>query len=165
MQAWQITRDGIALRGIGSQTLLSLPMTGFFASRKCPGTAIRAAMDWTLEQIKTSSAVISGFHSPLEQSVLKVLIQARSPAVIVLARSIEGAKLPAEWGESISQGLLTIVSSEAKTSRLTKSLATNRNENVAQLADELVVAYASADGALAAQCTLWLNNGRKLAYL
>jgi predicted Rossmann fold nucleotide-binding protein DprA/Smf involved in DNA uptake len=165
MQAWQITRDGIALRGSGSQTLLSLPMTAFFASRKCPGTAIRAAMDWTLEQIKARRVVISGFHSPLEQSVLKVLIQAGSPAVVVLARPVDGAKLPTEWAEAISQGFLTIVSSETKSSRLTKDAAKKRNDDAAQLADDIVVAYASANGALAVQCALWLNNGRKLAYL
>lgn len=31
--------------GQGNQTLLDLPMTGFFASRQCPGSAIRQAMD------------------------------------------------------------------------------------------------------------------------
>jgi hypothetical protein len=31
--------------GQGNQILLDLPLTGFFASRQCPGSAIRQAMD------------------------------------------------------------------------------------------------------------------------
>jgi hypothetical protein len=58
-------------------------MTAFFASRQCPGTAIRAAMDWALNQAREKNVVVSGFHSPLEQSVLKVLMAAHSPAVVV----------------------------------------------------------------------------------
>ena len=33
------------LTGCGAQELLSLELTAFFASRQCPGSAIRAAMD------------------------------------------------------------------------------------------------------------------------
>jgi hypothetical protein len=70
--------------GCGNQRLLTGELTAFFASRQCPGTAIRAALDWALQQARTKQVIISGFHSPLEQSVLKVLITARSPAVVVL---------------------------------------------------------------------------------
>lgn len=111
MLSWHQTRNGLAVTGLGNQYLLALPMTAFFASRQCPGIAIRAAIDWALQQAKTKSVVVSGFHSPLEQSVLKVLLQARSPAVAVLARPVDGAKLPTEWAEPIAQGHLTVVSS------------------------------------------------------
>jgi hypothetical protein len=85
------------LTGCAARGLLDLELTAFFASRQCSGTAIRAAMDWALQQARAKRAVVSGFHSPLEQSVLKVLIAANSPAVVVLARSLQVAKLPAEW--------------------------------------------------------------------
>lgn len=79
------------LTGCGARELLDLELTAFFASRQCPGSAIRAAMDWALQQASAKRAVISGFHSPLEQSVLKVLMAAGSPAVAVLARPVAGA--------------------------------------------------------------------------
>ncbi len=82
-----------ALTGCGAREFADLELTGFFASRQCPGTAIRAAMDWALHQAHAKRAVISGFHSPLEQSVLKVLMAAGSPTVVVLARPVQGAKL------------------------------------------------------------------------
>lgn len=81
------------LNGVGEQTLLAAPLTAFFASRQCPGTAIRTAMDWALEQARARRAVVSGFHSPLEQSVLHLLLEARSPVVAVLARPVAGAQL------------------------------------------------------------------------
>lgn len=105
--------------GLGEPALLEQPATAFFSSRQCPGSAIRAAMDWTLEQAKTKRVVMSGFHSPLEQSVLKVLLQAHSPAIVVLARPVNGAKLPPDWLPAIDLGYLTLVSNSMRIQRLT----------------------------------------------
>lgn len=165
MLSWTQARNGLAVTGLGQQDLLALPMTAFFASRQCPGTAIRVAMDWALQQARAKSVVISGFHSPLEQSVLTVLLQARSPAVAVLARPVDGAKLPTEWAEPLAQGHLTVVSSATKLARLTQDAATARNDHVAQLADDIVVAYASPSGTLADLCAQWQSQGRQLVRL
>ena len=119
MQTWQKTLAEHNLTGTVSAELLDLPMTVFFASHQCPGTAIRAAMDWALQQARVKTVVVSGFHSPLEQSVLKVLIQARSPVVAVLARPVGGARLPPEWVESSRQGLMAVVSANLTNTRLT----------------------------------------------
>ena len=146
MQTWQKAHAKHSLTGTGNADLLDLPMTAFFASRQCPGTAIRAAMDWALQQARLKAVVISGFHSPLEQSVLKVLIQARSPVVAVLARPVSGAKLPPEWVEPINQGLMAVVSANLTTTRLTSEVAMARNNLVAQLATAIVAAYASPGG-------------------
>lgn len=77
--------------GIGNAALLDLPLTAFFASRQCPGSTIRAAMEWAIEQARGKKPVISGFHSPLEQSVLAVLLTAGAPCVIVVARKPDPA--------------------------------------------------------------------------
>lgn len=115
----------------GHQALMSELLTVFFSSRQCPGTAIRAAMDWALEQARTRQPVVSGFHSPLEQLVLTVLLQARYP--------VAGARLPPEW---------------------TEPLAAQRNEWVAALARQIVVAHASPGGQLAELCDEWTRAGR-----
>lgn len=162
MEIWQKTHAEHRLTGTGNPTLLDLPMTAFFASRQCPGTAIRAAMDWALQQARAKAVVVSGFHSPLEQSVLQVLIQARSPVVAVLARPVEGATLPAYWGESLAQGQMAAVSINTDATRLTEKAATARNMVVAQLASHIVVAYASRGGALERSCVHWQANGRQL---
>ena len=155
MQTWQKAHAKHSLTGTGNADLLDLPMTAFFASRQCPGAAIRAAMDWALQQARAKAVVVSGFHSPLEQSVLKVLIQARSPVVAVLARPVSGAKLPPEWVEPLNQGLMTVVSANLTTTRLTSEVAMARNRLVAQLAKTIVVAHASPGGGLASLMAQW----------
>ena len=42
MLTWHQTRNGIAVTGLGHQALLDVPMTAFFASRLCPGSAMRS---------------------------------------------------------------------------------------------------------------------------
>lgn len=160
--------QGLLLTGQGHQGLLARPMKALFASRQCPGTAIRAAMDWALAQARAKQVVVSGFHSPLEQSVLKVLLAAGSPAVAALAPSVAGARLLPEWCDALEKGNLAVVSrnvGEIPAHRLTQQLATERNTLVAQLAQNLVVAHASPVGSLAAQVVLWREMGRAVQEL
>ena len=145
--------------------MLSEPLTAFFASRQCPGVAIRAAMDWALEQARSRQPVVSGFHSPLEQSVLKVLLQARCPVVVVLARPVAGARLPPEWAEPLAQGRMAAVSAATHSGRLTEELAAQRNEWVAALASQIVVAHASPGGRLAGLCEAWSRSARPIRWL
>lgn len=153
------------LTGCGAQELLGLELTAFFASRQCSGLAIRAAMDWALQQAHAKQPVISGFHSPLEQSVLKVLLATSSPAVVVLARPLAGARLPPEWRGALQKGHLVVVSAAPTASRLTQQLAQERNALVGQLAHSMVVAHANPAGSLAAQVTLWRQAGRPVQEL
>ena len=153
------------LTGCGARELLELELTAFFASRQCPGTAIRTAMDWALQQASTKRAVISGFHSPLEQSVLKVLMAAGSLVVVVLARPVQGAKLPPDWAEPLAKGQMAVVSGVATAGRLTQQLATERNAQVAQLAQKWAVAYASPGGSLAGQLNQWRLAGQQVDLL
>ncbi len=156
MQTWQKAHAKHSLTGTGNADLLDLPMTAFFASRQCPGIAIRAAMDWALQQARAKAVVVSGFHSPLEQSVLKVLIQARSPVIAVLARPVSGAKLPPEWVEPLNLSVMAVVSANMTTIRLTDEVATARNNLTAQLANTIVVAHACPGGGLAGLVAQWL---------
>lgn len=90
--AWTMLLHGSLLAGKGVQGLLALPVAAFFASRQCSGVAIRAAMDWALQQAWAKQAVVSGFHSPLEQSMGKVLMAAGSPAALS----------PRRWSAAVS---------------------------------------------------------------
>jgi len=118
---WSQGHGSLLYAGRGAQGLLSEPLAAFFSSRQCPGAAIRAAMDWALAQARSRQPVVSGFHSPLEQSVLTVLLQARCPVVAVLARPVAGARLPPEWVEPLAQGRMAVVSAATRSGRLTES--------------------------------------------
>lgn len=166
MLNWDCNHQDLALTGVGARAVLTQPLTAFFASRQCPGSAIRAAMDWALQQASGKRAVVSGFHSPLEQSVLKVLMAAGSPAVVVLARPVQGAKLPPEWRAALDGGQLAVVSCKAvPQGRLTQQLANQRNTLAAELAQSIVVAYANPEGTLAKQVEVWRQGGRLVAEL
>lgn len=115
-------------------------------------------MEWVLQQAKAKQAVISGFHSPLEQSVLHVLLQARSPVVMVLARPVACAKLRPDWLSAIVGGHMAVVSTCTTTRRLTGKLAVQRNEVVAKLATRIVIGYASPIGSLMDQSRSWMEN-------
>lgn len=122
-------------------------------------------MGWALQQARAKRAVVSGFHSPLEQSVLKVLMAAGSPAVVVLARPVAGAKLRPEWTEPLAQGHMAVVSGVATVGRLTQQLATDRNALVALLAERIVVAHANPAGSLATLAEQWRHEGRQVDIL
>jgi hypothetical protein len=114
-QHWQRDTAAGGLVGIGPIALLGLPMTAFFASRQCPGRAIRAAMDWAVVQVRTGQTLVSGFHAPLEQSVLQVCLAAKSPAVAVWARPVPAARLPAPWADAAMRaGHLTVDQAAAR---------------------------------------------------
>ena len=149
-------------QGVGNASLLDQPLTAFFASRQCPGVAIRLAMAWAIEQACSKSPVISGFHSPLEQSVLEVMLAAGAPCVMVIARKLEQAHLPPAWLRAVQDGMAAIVSMENSTQRLTAELAVSRNDWVAEHAARIVVAHASAGGNLLRQAMQWKNQGRRV---
>jgi len=119
-------------------------------------------MDWAIQQAKTRQPVISGFHSPLEQSVLHLLLQARSPVVAVLARPMAGAQLKPSWKTAIAEGRMAAVSGSIKAERLTSEQALQRNDLAAQLADCIVIAYASTGGGLALQSAVWASRGMQV---
>ena len=153
------------MTGTGHQALLDVPMTAFFASRQCPGAAIRAGMDWALVQARARQVVTSGFHSPLEQSVLHLLLTARSPVVVVLARALTGVLLLPAWKTAIAEQRMAVVTASTETPRLTNELAARRNELVAQLAGSIVIANASAGGGLARQSASWTQRGLQVSRL
>ena len=95
-------------------------MTAFFASRQCPGIAIRAGLEWALKQASDRRTVISGFHSPLEHSVLELLLEARSPAVVVLARAVESARLCPAGENALAGGNLVVISLAQDSRQLTE---------------------------------------------
>ena len=152
-------------QGLGNAALLDQPLTAFFASRQCPGSAIRAAMNWAVEQARGQHPVISGFHSPLEQSVLEVLLTAKAPCVIVIARKLEEAQLPPAWLQAIEQGTAVVIGMAPTTQRLTAELAVRRNDWVAQRAARIIIAHAAAGGGLGQQATTWQQAGQSIEYL
>lgn len=152
-------------QGVGNIALLDFPLTAFFASRRCSGRAIRTAMDWAVEQARDKTPIIGGFHSPLEQSVLEVMLTAHAPVVIVIARKLETARLPVAWCDAVQAGTAAVVSMEGATQRLTAERAMRRNHWVATHATQIMVAEAAPDGGLAYCLAQWESERLPVRYL
>ena len=149
-------------QGIGEQTLVSRRLTAFFASRKCPGSAIRATMDWAVEQARKKTPLIGGFQSPLERSVLEIVLAAKSPVVIVLARALDNARLPLPWHTALNEGCAVVVSMAPASQRLSEAIATKRNHWIASHTSRIVLGHVDSSGLLAGLVEQWRRDGKTL---
>ena len=126
--------------GIGNPALLAEPLLGLIASRQCPGHVFIETLERVPEWAKAGRVLASGFHSPLEQQVLRSLLRRQGRAVKVLARHLPPGRdyRPAALErEPLTQGRLLILSaSPATENRTTRASALARNGLVITLSDE-----------------------------
>ena len=126
---------------------------------RCPGDLILRTYDLAQLLREQGVAVIGGFHSPMEQECLRILLRGRQPVVVCPARSIEGMRVPAAWRGPLAGGRLLLVSPfEGKEKRVTAELAARRNRFVAALAERVFISYAEPGGrmeALAREVVGW----------
>jgi len=135
------------LSALGNLYQLALPKTALFCSARCPGQAILAAYDQAARWRDAGRCIIGGFHSPVEQECLRILLRGRQPVIICPARSLEKMRLPGDWQKPLADGRLLILSCfSGNEHRITSTLAARRNEFVAALADEVWFAHVAPGG-------------------
>lgn len=146
---------------LGNPTLLAQPLTAFFTSSRIPGRLILAAYDLAQRWRDEERPVIGGFHSPIEHSVLSILLRGASPIVICPARGLVGKRTPVAWRAGLEAGRLLLVSPfGASVHRPTEETAHHRNEVVAALAAQVVVAHATPGGKTEAFCRTIIGWGK-----
>jgi predicted Rossmann fold nucleotide-binding protein DprA/Smf involved in DNA uptake len=74
--------DAAILDGRGAETI------ALFCSASCPGTIISKTYDLAQALRRRGSLVVSGFHSPMEQECLRILLQSPNPVIVCMARGI-----------------------------------------------------------------------------
>jgi predicted Rossmann fold nucleotide-binding protein DprA/Smf involved in DNA uptake len=141
--------------GAGETALLDEPLLGLIASRECPGHVLLETLDRVPEWVKAGRVIVSGFHSPLEQQVLRSLLRRKGRAVKVLARGFGGQSAdyrptPIEREPLASGRLLVISAFGPDVRRTTRETALTRNRLVLALATEIVVPHVAAGSPLAA---------------
>ena len=136
-----------SVTGIGEVGMLGQPKLAFFCSTRCPGSLILRTYDLAQLLRQSPLAVVGGFHTPMEQECLAVLLRGPEPVILCPARNVERLRLPAEHREPLRQGRLLILSGFGEgESRVTAETAAVRNRFVAALADALFVAHAAPGG-------------------
>ncbi|MCX8011111.1 MAG: DNA-binding protein, partial [Ignavibacteria bacterium] len=104
--------------------------------------------DWAIEQREKGVCIVSGFHSKIEKDVFDILIKGTQPIILVLARGLMN-----RWSHSIKDGLnserLLIISPFSQSiKRVSRLTALKRNKLIADLSDEIVIAYKRNEGVI-----------------
>ncbi|MBI3913132.1 MAG: DNA-processing protein DprA [Chloroflexi bacterium] len=142
-----------AITAFGDLGNLKNKTLALFCSQKCPGTLILQTYDLAQNLRQAGSAVIGGFHSPMEREALNILLRGKQPVIICPARSIEGMRLRAEFKRPLEQGQLLFLSPfPKKQKRMIADNAIQRNRFVGALAEAVFVAYAEPNGKMEQLC-------------
>ena len=133
---------------IGNPALLDEPAIGLFCSRQCPGELVNRTYDLAQRLRDAGRPTIGGFHSPMEQECLRLLLRGSKPVIICPARGLQDYRVPGELRPGLDVGRLLVLSPfEPDDRRITAELAERRNHFVAALAAEVFIAYAAPDSA------------------
>jgi len=139
---------------VGNTDLLSEPLLGLIASRECPGHVLLETLARVPEWVKAGRVIVSGFHSPLEQQVLRSALRRKGRVVKVLARGF-GEKCAdyrpaADEREPLMAGrMLVITACPPEVHRITRKTALARNRLVLALATEIVAPHVATGSPLA----------------
>ncbi len=130
----------------GQNTSLNGDLWALFCSRKCPGELILKTHDLAQTFKERGTPTIGGYHSPIEQECLRVLLRGVQPILLCPARSIENMRLKPAWRDALTDERLLILSTfESRHNRSTAASANRRNAFVAALADKICIAHAAED--------------------
>jgi predicted Rossmann fold nucleotide-binding protein DprA/Smf involved in DNA uptake len=147
---------------LGDVEILKRPKVGLFCSIKCPGKLILETYDLCRQFRDEGVIVASGFHSPMEEECLRILLRGTHPAIWCLARGMFKV-IPKKYRDAVERGRLVLVSPfPTKIDRPTAKTALIRNRWVADMAQVLVVAYAVPGGKTEAFCKEQLAAGKPL---
>ncbi|MBI5206548.1 MAG: DNA-binding protein [Candidatus Firestonebacteria bacterium] len=136
---------------LGNPELLKLPKTAFLCSRQVPASVVLKCYDWAIAERDAGNCIISGFHSRIEKDVFHYLLKGKQPIIIALARCIK-EKLEPELKPPLEQGRLLIITPFDKAiKRVTIETAKGRNQLMIELADKIIIGFASKGGILESQ--------------
>jgi predicted Rossmann fold nucleotide-binding protein DprA/Smf involved in DNA uptake len=131
-----------SLTCVGNAELLNGPMLCVIASRSCPGNILLQTVERVPEWLKAGKVIISGFHSPLEQQVLRSALRRNGRAVKVLARGMSVFRAAPEEKEAVLAGNMLVVTAFPSTVKgTTRETALERNRLALALAEERYIPW------------------------
>ncbi|MDO8586820.1 MAG: DNA-binding protein [Armatimonadota bacterium] len=150
------------VRSLGNSALLERAKVALLCSVKCPGSAILRTYDLMRDVRNEKVIVISGFHSPMEQECLTILLRGTCGIILCPARGLP-ARIRTEFRKPIDDGRMLVLSAfDDKLRRATIQSSAVRNRFVAQLADAVFVPYASPGGSTETLCAEIVRSGKLL---
>ncbi|MDP8203246.1 MAG: DNA-processing protein DprA [Candidatus Tenebribacter mawsonii] len=133
---------------LGNKEILHHHKVAFFCSQKCPSHLILKSYDWAINQRDKGVCIISGFHSKIEKDVLDFLLKGTQPIIMVLARNMK-KRFPIEQRKAIKENRLLVISPfDDNITQNSRESCYKRNEVILEIADEVVVTFATKNGKL-----------------
>ena len=158
-------KDAPTIRSTGDAAILKRPSVALFCSVKCPGKLILDTYDLAKRFRDEGVTVISGFHSPMEQECLRILLRSPHPVIWCLARGLyrQIPSEPVDCRPAMAEGRLVMVTPFPDTVRhITIKTATTRNRLVVEMAAAVVVAHAAPGSKMEVLCRDILAAGKPL---
>lgn len=149
----------------GGATLPPGPKLALLCSVKCPGKLILETYDLCQRLRERGVTVISGFHSPMEQECLRILLRSPHPVIWCLARGMlrQIPAKPVDCRPAVTEGRLLVISPFPDNVRhITANTAVVRNRFIAGMATAIVVAHAAPGSKIETLCHELLAMGRTL---
>jgi predicted Rossmann fold nucleotide-binding protein DprA/Smf involved in DNA uptake len=159
------------LTAIGNLNLLQKPAIGsavpeviaLFCSIKCPGDLILKTYDLAQALRDAKIPVISGFHTPIEQDCLKILLRGTQPIIHCPARSLHKMRLSSEQKQAMVENRLLLISPFSTSyPRATAELAEKRNEMIGAIAHSIFIAYAAPNSKTLAFAQSLVEEGKSV---
>jgi predicted Rossmann fold nucleotide-binding protein DprA/Smf involved in DNA uptake len=157
------------LTAIGNLRLLQKPVDSWcgaialFCSIQCPGELILKTYDLAQSLRDKGSPVISGFHTPIEQDCLKILLRGTQPIIHCPARSLNKIRLSPEQKQAIAENRLLLISPfSASYSRATADLAQKRNEMIGAISHTVFIAHAAPNSKTQAFAQRLVQTGKSV---
>jgi predicted Rossmann fold nucleotide-binding protein DprA/Smf involved in DNA uptake len=136
----------LTLHAIGNLDLIQTPAVALFCSTQCPTDLIPKTHDFAQACCDAKKPIISGFHTPIEQDCLTILLGGTQPVIHCPARCLHNFRLTPAQHQAVQENRLLLLSPfSASYSRPTAALATKRNALVAAIANTLFIPYAAPD--------------------
>lgn len=147
---------------VGDATMLSSSMTAIFSSSRCTGDAILRSTKWIGDVADDETrSVIGGFHSAMEKGFLEILLGGKCRICVCPARSLDRFRTPRSFKAAIESGRLAIVSSLPSSIRSNSTRSSHqRNQLVADLAEQIIITHASEDSRTEQFALTLLQSGR-----
>lgn len=135
---------------VGNSALLGAPLLGLITSRECPGHVLLETLERVPQWVQAGRVIVSGFHSPLEQQVLRSVLRRKGRVVKVLARGMTDYRPAPDEREPLVAGrMLVVTACPPSVMRTTRETALTRNRLVLALAAEIAVPYIAKGSPLA----------------
>jgi predicted Rossmann fold nucleotide-binding protein DprA/Smf involved in DNA uptake len=113
--------------------------------------ALRDTLEEFPTWVRAGTVILSGFHSPLEQQVLRSVLRRHGRVVKVLARGMAQYHPPELELGPLEQGRMLVLSAfPEQIQRTTRETSLARNRLVLALATDLIIPHLSPNGGLAA---------------